>query len=106
MLSIKVLDVPEIDKRVGSVILGKNPFDVMVPDYITAHLLYYMPSRILRASEDRQLVVIKTHTHYGGISFQVAAAKLWNASPFQLKRIQNIDSFKSKLKTYLFMLNL
>ena len=46
-----------------------------------------------------------SHSHYGDISFQVAAAKLWNAAPFQLKSIQNIDSFKSKLKTYLFMLN-
>ena len=33
MLSIKVLDVPEIDKRVGSVILGKNPFDVIRSKY-------------------------------------------------------------------------
>ena len=78
----------------------------MVSDYITAHLLDYSPSRHLRSSEDRQLVVIKTHTHYGDISFQVALAKLWNAAPFQLRSIQNIDSFKSKLKTYLFMLNL
>ena len=78
----------------------------MVPDYITAHLLDYTPYRLLRCSEDRQLVVIKTHTHYGDISFQMAAAKLCNAAPFQLKSIQNIDSFKSILKTYLFMLNL
>ena len=76
----------------------------MVPDYIAAHLLDYIPSRHLRSSE--QWVVIKTHSHYGDISFQVAAAKLWNAAPFQLKSIQNIDSFKNKLKTYLFMLNL
>ena len=79
----------------------------MVPDYIAAHLLDYTPSRFfLRSSEDKQLVVIKTHSHSGDISFQVAAAKLWNAAPFQLKSIQNIDSFKSKLKTCLFMLNL
>ena len=50
----------------------------MVPDYITAHLLDYTPSRLLRYSEDRQLVVIKMHTHNGDISFQVAAAKLRN----------------------------
>ena len=48
----------------------------MVPDYITSHLLDYTPSGILRSSEDRQLVVRKTHTHYGDISSQVAAAKL------------------------------
>ena len=39
----------------------------------------------LRSSEDKQLVVIKTRTHYGDISFQVAAAKLWNAAPFNSK---------------------
>ena len=83
----------------------KSPHD-MVPDYITAHLLDYTPSRLLQSSEDKQLVAIKTHTHYGDISFQVAAAILWKAAPFQLKSIHNIDSFKSKLKTYLFMLNL
>ena len=63
----------------------------MVPDYITAHLPDYTPSRLLRSSEDRKLVVIKTHTYYGDISFQVAAAKLLNAAPFQLKSIQNIE---------------
>ena len=78
----------------------------MVYDYITAHLLDYTPPRLLQSSEDRQVVVIKTHTHCGDISFLVVAAKPWNMTHFQLKSIQNIDSFKSKLKTYLFMLNL
>ena len=67
----------------------------MVPDYITTPLLDYAPSRLLGSSEDKQLVVKKTHSHYGDISLQVPAAKLWNAAPFQ--SIQNIDSFKSKL---------
>ena len=31
----------------------------MVPDYITVHLLDYTPSRLLRSSKDKQLVVIK-----------------------------------------------
>ena len=37
----------------------------MVPDYITAHLLNYTPSPLLRSSEDKQWVVIKAHSHYG-----------------------------------------
>ena len=77
-----------------------------IHDYITVHLLDYKPSRLLQSGEDKQLAVINMHSHYGGISFQVAAAKLWNAAPFQLKSIPNIDSFKSQLKTYLFRLNL
>ena len=44
----------------------------MVPDYINALLLDYTPSRLLRYGEDKQLVVIKTHSYYGDISFQVA----------------------------------
>ena len=57
----------------------------MVPDYITYHLLDYTPFRLLLYSEDRQLVVIKTHTQYGDISFQLAAVNLWNAAPFNSK---------------------
>ena len=70
----------------------------MIPDYITSHLTEYKAPRPLRLSENKQLVVRKTHLHYGDISFHVAAAKLWN--------VEIIGSFKSQLKTYLFKLNL
>ena len=49
-------------------------------DYITAHLTEYKPPRPLRSSEGKQLVVIKTHLHYGDISFQVAVAKQFQES--------------------------
>ena len=78
----------------------------MMPDYITSHLTEYKPPRPLRSSEDKQLVVRKTHLHYGDILFHVAAAKLWNAAPLPLKTVKTIGSFKSQLKTYLFRLNL
>ena len=78
----------------------------MMPDYITSHLTEYKPPRPLRSSEDKQLVVGKTHLHYGDILFHVAAAKLWNAAPLPLKTVKTIGSFKSQLKTYLFRLNL
>ena len=35
-------------------------------------------------------------------SFQVAAPKLWNALPSELRDIPNLHTFKSNLKTYLF----
>ena len=35
-------------------------------------------------------------------SFQVAAPKLWNALPRELRDIANLHPFKSNLKTYLF----
>ena len=31
----------------------------MIPNYITAHLIEYYPPRLLRSSEDKQLVAIK-----------------------------------------------
>ena len=68
----------------------------MVPDYITVHLIDNNPSRFQRSSED--FIVIKTHSHYGDISFQVVTAKLWTAALFQLKSIQNIESFKSQIE--------
>ena len=47
----------------------------MVPDYITIPLLDYKPPRLLRSSNDKQLIV-KMHSHYGDILFKVAADKL------------------------------
>ena len=38
----------------------------------------------------------------GDRSFQVAAPKLWNALPHDIRIITNITSFTSHLKTYLF----
>ena len=68
-----------IKKRViyTFILLVYTSLHEMVPDYIAYHLLDYRPSRLLRSS-----------------------------APFQLISIQTIDSFKSKLNTYLFMLNL
>ena len=48
----------------------------LIPNYITAHIIEYNPPRLLRSSEDKQLVVIKTHLYYGDISFREAADKL------------------------------
>ena len=60
-----------------------------MPDYKTAHVTEYKPPRSLRSSRDKHVVVIKTHLHYGDISFQVAAAKLWNAEPLPLKTVEH-----------------
>ena len=38
----------------------------------------------------------------GDRSFQVAASKLWNTLPRELRDIPNLHNFKSNLKTYLF----
>ena len=68
-----------------------KPQQDMMPDYITSHLTEYKPPRPLRSSEDKQVIVRKTHLHYGDILFQVAAAKLWNAAPLPLKTVKTIE---------------
>ena len=70
----------------------KSQQDMML-NYITAHLIEYNPPRLLRSSEDKQLVAIKTHLYYGDISFREAADKLGNAASFSLKTVFKIDSF-------------
>ena len=43
-----------------------------------------------------------TKVTLGDRSFQVAAPKLWNALPCELRDIPNLHTFKSNLKTHLF----
>ena len=44
----------------------------------------------------------RTKVTLGDRSFQVAAPKLWNALPRELRDIPNLHTFKRNLKTYLF----
>ena len=44
----------------------------------------------------------RTKVTLGDRSFEVAAPKLWNALPRELRDIPNLHTFKSNLKTYLF----
>ncbi len=39
---------------------------------------------------------------YGDRCFEFAAAKEWNALPLHVKKSETLDSFKVKLKTFLF----
>ena len=45
---------------------------------------------------------LKTKVTLGGRVFQVAAPKVWNSLPSELRLINNIDILKRHLKTYLF----
>ena len=48
------------------------------------------------------LQINRTNTPYGDRAFQNCAPKMWNALPADIKRIDNIDSFKKHLKHHLF----
>ena len=45
---------------------------------------------------------LRTKVTLSDRAFQVAAPKLWNSLPSELRLISNIDIFKRHLKTYLF----
>ena len=68
-------------------------------------LLQYIPSRQLRSSDKLLLVVPKSNlVSCGDRAFSVAGPKLWNNLPDELRCLKTVDSFKSKLKTYMFKL--
>ena len=63
--------------------------------------LYF--SRSLRSSKSKVLVRQKVNTDtYGGRSFSSAAAVLWNDLSHEIKNCDNLMTFKSKIKTFLF----
>ena len=44
---------------------------------------------------------VRTHTH-GEASFQYYGPRLWNSLPSDLRAAENVQIFKSRLKTHLF----
>ena len=76
----------------------------LAPKYLQELLRSYEPARRLRSSSDKWRFVIEPHflKTYGLRAFSVAAPRLWNELPIHIRSIDNINIFKSKLKTYLF----
>uniref|UniRef100_A0A8C6L0J4 Myosin XVI n=1 Tax=Nothobranchius furzeri TaxID=105023 RepID=A0A8C6L0J4_NOTFU len=75
------------------------------PSYLSELLLQYEPSRPLRSSGRRLLVIpkVRTQTH-GEASFQCYGPRLWNELPEDLRAAENVHVIKSRLKTHLFRL--
>ena len=74
------------------------------PSYVSDMLEPYRPVRTLR-SADKGLLVTPTPELItkGGRAFSVRAPKLWNALPVDLRRASSVSSFKSLLKTHLYV---
>ena len=74
------------------------------PRYLEDILKFYHQSRTLRSSRDHLRLEepnfnMKT---YGQRAFSVAAPRLWNKLPFEIRACSDVNLFKSKLKTFLF----
>ena len=75
----------------------------LAPAYINRLLKNYKPSRNLRSVDQGLLTVPKSNQWtYGDRAFSVAAAKLWNSLPLDIRNSGSITLFKRKLKTFLF----
>ena len=73
------------------------------PKYLSERLEKYVPGRVLCSGDSDKLVERKANLKtYGDRCFSVAVPKLWNALPKDLRALDNINEFKSSLKTHLF----
>ena len=77
------------------------------PAYLNELLIRYNPSyeiKLRAADEPGRLVVpfLESHATYAARAFSYAAPKIYNSLPTTLRGINNLDTFKSKLKTYFF----
>ena len=75
----------------------------LAPVYISNLLVRYEPSRNLRSTDKYLLRIPQTHLKtYGDRAFSVAAPRLWNALPMDIKLSPSVSVFKNRLKTHLF----
>ena len=73
--------------------------------YLASLLMPYVPRRAFR-SADRVLLTVPRHylERYGRRSFPRAGPTLWNTLPEELRLIDNMNTFKARLKTHYFKL--
>ena len=81
-----------------------NILNNLAPDCLVDLIHVYEPARYLRSSSDKQRLVIKPYNlkTYSFRAFSVIAPILWNDLPIDIRSIDNVNKFKSKLKTFLF----
>ena len=73
------------------------------PSYIQELISLYRPSRTLRSSTSLGLNPTSYNLKsYGSRAFAVASPQLWNDLPEHIKNSDNLQTFKTRLKTYLF----
>ncbi len=73
------------------------------PSYLTDHLTPLSSSRSLRSSDRAFLAVPRSRLKTkGDRAFSIAAPRLWNQLPLDIRLAPSITTFKTKLKTYLY----
>ena len=78
----------------------------LAPNYLSSMISFYSPSRTLRSSNSFLLTPsTSNYKRLGDRAFSVYAPRLWNKLPINLRTLKNLNTFKTKLKTYLFKNN-
>ena len=79
-------------------------FEPSSPEYLKELISVCVPQRSLRSSVAIKLNYpdFKSNKTYGDRAFMFSAPKTWNALPAKIRSLNNFDSFKSALKTFLF----
>ena len=76
------------------------------PVYMRDMLEIYRPSRTLRSQNAMTLVVPKMKTvMHGNRTFRYSAPCLWNTLPVELRKCENLVTFKKRLKTHFFLVH-
>ena len=75
----------------------------LAPGYLSSLVAPYKPKRLLRSSTQCRLEIQNGRLKsQGDRSFRVVSQKEWNQLPLDIKLAPSVDSFKTKLKTFLF----
>ena len=75
----------------------------LAPKYLMELLSSYIPPRNLRSASQNLLIEKKgLSKKTGDRSFSVAAPKLWNSLPSNIREIDELSSFRRSLKTHYF----
>ena len=75
----------------------------LAPAYLCELITRKIPTRELRPSSIRELVEPKANSKtYGDRAFSIIAPRLWNKLPSDIRKLDKLETFKTKLKTRLY----
>ena len=73
----------------------------IAPSSLSELLSQYSPTPTLRSGNKQLLQETKSNRSWGDRSFAIAAPRLWNELPFNIRTAKSITVFKKQLKTHL-----
>ena len=86
------------------VALSFHYFDGTLPPYLSCCLSSYSSSRFLHSSSQKLLTISRVNLKSAGAwSFQYQAPLIWNSLPLKIHHCLSLLSFKSQIKTHLFL---